>query len=496
MWNCFIIVLSLFCITAHSQTEDKSVIIIGSGLSGYAAARRLIENGFTDIKILEALDRTGGRIYSVPFSDGFVDLGAQWCHGQTGNIIYEMTSPHFAFGSTPFETVDPYFRFSDGSLPEQDIYVKLYGEGYKIIHSIDRVTTPNVPFGDLFMQKFNAVLATTTYQNINPEVVKYVKAELVKNVMGFFGANSWNDISPKVNNEEEKAGGDQHCTWKKQGFQTFINYLTKKSPNPSENLNIDAKVILNKKVTNIQYNKDDAAGQVTVNCADGTSYTATHVIVTPSLGYLKAHYKTLFTPALSGPKAVEIESRGVGNLGKFFMKFATPFWVLDNEPFLGIEGMWLDADKQAAIADGREWLLGIVAVYGVESFPDLLEVFLAGDYVGTFENTDTEKVIADITWWLEKFALYMKPVPRPLAVARTKWMTHEFFLGSYSYPSMAEEQNNVRTSDLAAPIINIDEKPILLFAGEATDSKFPSMAHGAVNSGFRAATEIIEYYQA
>lgn len=216
----------MFSISANAQTEDKSIVIIGAGLSGYAAARRLIENGFTDITILEALDRTGGRIYSVPFSDGFVDLGAQWCHGQTGNVIYQMSSPHFTFGSTPFETVDPYFRFSNGTLPEQDIYVQLYGEGYEIIHTIDKETNPTLPFGELFLNKFNAVLDTTAYKNIDPEIINYVKAELYKNVMGFFGANSWNDISPKVNSEEEKAGGDQHKTWKKQGFQTFFNYLT------------------------------------------------------------------------------------------------------------------------------------------------------------------------------------------------------------------------------------------------------------------------------
>ncbi|XP_070491245.1 spermine oxidase-like [Chironomus tepperi] len=495
MWSCYVIILSLLSIAANAQSDDKSVIIIGAGLSGYATARGLIEKGFTDIKILEALGRTGGRIYSVPFSDGFVDLGAQWCHGQTGNIIYEMTSPHFTFGSTAFETVDPYFRLSNGILPEQDLYVALYGAGYKIIHGIDKGVAPNVPFGELFMQKFNALLATT-YPDADPEVVKLVKAELVKQVMGFFAANSWNDISPTVNYEEEKATGDQHCTWKKQGFHTFFNYLTKKAPNPAENLNIDAKVILNKVVTNIQYNKNDANSKVTVTCADDTKYTASHVVFTPSLGYLKAHYKTLFTPALDAtdPKAIEIESRGVGNLGKFFMQFSNPFWALGTDPFLGIEGMWLEEDKQTAIRDGREWLLGIVAVYAVDNFPDILEVFLAGDYVRTFENTDNEKIIADVTWWLETFAPYMKPVPRPLAVQKTKWMTNEFFLGSYSYPSMAEERNKVRTSHLAAPIVNVDTKPIVLFAGEATDSKYPSMAHGAVNSGFRAAKEIVNYY--
>lgn len=32
----------------------------------------------------------GGRIYSVKFGDTFVDLGAEFCHGEEGNIVYTM----------------------------------------------------------------------------------------------------------------------------------------------------------------------------------------------------------------------------------------------------------------------------------------------------------------------------------------------------------------------------------------------------------------------
>jgi monoamine oxidase len=44
-----------------------NVIIIGSGISGLSAADRLIKNGVTDIQILEARDRYGGRAHTVPF---------------------------------------------------------------------------------------------------------------------------------------------------------------------------------------------------------------------------------------------------------------------------------------------------------------------------------------------------------------------------------------------------------------------------------------------
>lgn len=45
----------------------KSVIIIGAGASGVAAAARLIENGLKpwNITILEARNRIGGRVHTA-----------------------------------------------------------------------------------------------------------------------------------------------------------------------------------------------------------------------------------------------------------------------------------------------------------------------------------------------------------------------------------------------------------------------------------------------
>ncbi len=61
-WN------SLFS-SLHSDRNmsDFKVIIIGSGMSGLSAAIKLVENGIKDILILEANDRLGGRICTMPF---------------------------------------------------------------------------------------------------------------------------------------------------------------------------------------------------------------------------------------------------------------------------------------------------------------------------------------------------------------------------------------------------------------------------------------------
>ena len=41
------------------------VVIVGAGIAGVSAARILQLNGFTDVHVLESLDRVGGRIYTI-----------------------------------------------------------------------------------------------------------------------------------------------------------------------------------------------------------------------------------------------------------------------------------------------------------------------------------------------------------------------------------------------------------------------------------------------
>lgn len=57
---------------------NKRIIIIGAGASGIAAATKLFENGYKNILILEAENRIGGRINTIPFASNVVDMGAQW----------------------------------------------------------------------------------------------------------------------------------------------------------------------------------------------------------------------------------------------------------------------------------------------------------------------------------------------------------------------------------------------------------------------------------
>lgn len=56
---------------------NKKIIILGAGISGIYLGNRLKKEGFY-IKILEANDRIGGRIYTKISHNTKVELGATW----------------------------------------------------------------------------------------------------------------------------------------------------------------------------------------------------------------------------------------------------------------------------------------------------------------------------------------------------------------------------------------------------------------------------------
>ncbi|KAG5673636.1 hypothetical protein PVAND_003665 [Polypedilum vanderplanki] len=484
----FLINIGYYLIDAEKM--EPSIVIIGAGLSGFSAAARLIENNFTNLIVLEAEDRIGGRVHSVKYFEGnFIDNGAQWIHGEKDNIIYQIAHKYFDFGSTAFDQVDQTFLLSNGSKPDQNTCRKVLEIAYKILEDDDdEMEDYEGSLGSFMLKKIYEKLNEPQYKKINRQLIPVILNSIESDINGYYGSKSWFNISAKLDAKYDEAKGNQHLTWKKKGFITVFDFITKKAFGKSNYLDIQNKVQLNKKVVNIKYDSNE----VMITTSDGTKYFANHVIFTASLGVLKKYHRSLFNPNLPQYKITAIEKNAFGAVGKFFIEFEKPFWSLDRDSFVAYSFLWNEAEKKEAIRDNREWLFSISGFFIVDQYPNLLEAFLGGEKIDEFEKISNEKLIDDCVWMFEKFL--GNSIAKPKLIQRTKWLNNENFLGTYSYVSVDAYKFNVGPKDLAKTLKNSDDKPIVLFAGEATDLKFPSYAHGAVTSGYRAAHEIIDYY--
>src|SRR5438067_13710862 len=95
------------------QLDHADVVIIGAGVAGLAAARRLSSAGRRVI-LLEARDRIGGRIdthraagWPIP-----IEMGAEFVHGrppETWDILR-------AAGAIAYDVPDTHWHFNHGKL--------------------------------------------------------------------------------------------------------------------------------------------------------------------------------------------------------------------------------------------------------------------------------------------------------------------------------------------------------------------------------------------
>lgn len=102
-----------------SKTNPR-IIIIGAGASGIAAASKLYENGLDNIQIIEGEKRIGGRIYTKPFGDCVIDAGAQFCHGELGNVVYDLAKPHNLVGTSRIHASPDEFDYNWSSGEQVD----------------------------------------------------------------------------------------------------------------------------------------------------------------------------------------------------------------------------------------------------------------------------------------------------------------------------------------------------------------------------------------
>lgn len=427
--------LASSCKKNDGKNKDKTVIVIGAGISGLAAAKQLKAEGFNVI-VLEAQDKIGGRLRTDRSLGVAFDEGASWIHGINGNPITMLAAQA---GMDTFETVDESRVSYDigGVLRSAATYDNTETELYSILNTMMNSGNANQSF-------------ETVFNNLYPSKANDRLWQFFLSTYVTFDTGDLNQLSSLLYNEGEEFSGVEKIAT--NGYDTIPNYL-------ANGLNVQ----LNQRVTKIDYT--DAKIKITHN---GNISEADYVIVTVPLGVLKAN-KIQFTPALPNDKQLAIDKIGMNCVNKFLLTWNTAFW--DDVQYISYTPV--SKDKFNYFVNVKKFNPSVNA----------LMTFAYADYARQTETMTDTQIIGEVMSHLKD--IYGTSIPNPTNLVRTKWQTNENAFGAYSYTAVSTEMKHFE--DLAATINNK-----LFFAGEHTEVDYFSTAHGAYLSGLREANKIID----
>ncbi|XP_014669381.1 PREDICTED: peroxisomal N(1)-acetyl-spermine/spermidine oxidase-like [Priapulus caudatus] len=474
----------------------KRTVIVGAGIAGLGAAQRLLKAGVSDIIILEAGDRIGGRICSFPYGNGFIDYGAQWIHGEDGNPVYTIAKKHGLLRQPDCQdTILPEMSRHLWREEENDILLTAQGEQMpeEVVHgalqilddimrNMKNLTTDNHDFtsvGDYTHRHFVAKIDELDWSEIDKarylavyrslRLVEMIDAGESQNMMDIAGWNQYHTCPGDIYVELAN------------GFSSILQVILNDIP--------DGTIKLGTPVVKVQLT-DGSTEPVTVTTANGAQFQAAHVIITSSLGSLKAASSTMFEPPLPPGKLRAIHRLGFSTMNKIHLQFQEPFWEknVNGLQFIPEEGAETDLqDENQSMSE-----IWHKAITGFDVHPaktGLLVGFLAGKAAEYMETLDDAVVVNAC---MAKIRQYLKndTLPEPTKIICSTWHSAPYMMGSYSNIPVSASIDDPST--LAEPVPS-EEEPRLMFAGEATHATFYSTSHGALLSGQREADRIIAF---
>jgi monoamine oxidase len=435
----FFIAPNLFA--SYSKDDDiinpngKTVLIIGAGISGLAAAKKLKDKGFTVI-VLEAQEKTGGRLRTDRSLGIAFDEGASWIHGPNGNPITKLASQA---GANTYLTDDDNLEvFDNNGTAYSDAFLdRQYTKFEKALNAVRRAGTKRQSFQTIF----NSLYPTQE----NNRLWKYMLSAYLE-----FDTGDISKLSSKHFYDDEEFSGKDVIVI--NGYDKVANFL-------GQGLDIR----LNSRVTEINYNATKSLVNVNENLIE-----ADYVIVSVPLGVLKNN-SIAFKPSLPATKVAAIQNIQMGNVNKFLFIWDAPFWDT-NIQYIGY----------TPETKGKfNYLMNMMKFLPTTNG---LMTFAYGDYATVTETMTDTQIISEVMAQLK--TIYGNSIPNPTNMLRTKWGQNINTFGAYSFAT-----NGTTSADFDTMATEINNK--LFFAGEHTERDYRASVHGAYLSGIREADKII-----
>ncbi|RAM49263.1 MAG: FAD-dependent oxidoreductase [Hapalosiphonaceae cyanobacterium JJU2] len=431
-------------VSPHQTHFDT--LVIGAGAAGLAAARTL-QTAKRSVLILEARERLGGRVHTnYDFAPHPIEYGAEYIQGEKV-LTWKWVRRYWMQTIPTFARDDRQFMYVNQKLLPFNQWSSLPGIKFLDFRSLKNNTLYQLLTDWIQSGKPDLSLAQflSTHQiALPPEIYciadHYVSASAAINLdqLGVYGMM-----------ELTYGDGDRFFRLKDGYTRLFEKFAA--------GLNIRYQT----PVTQIRWN----AARVEVQTEAGTTYTAKQVVITVPLALLQQN-AVAFEPELPDSKLSAIHGLGSGSITKLILKFDRPFWERKQEIFLTT----LDTQMWWRPGWGQQNEQAILTAYtGAKGAEKLGSLGKKGAIQSALN--DLEKMFGVELGDRLRDAMFVN------------WQADPYSRMAYSYVPV---NGAGLRSQLAQPLYQV-----LFFAGEATHPTRASLVHGALESGIRAAHEIL-----
>jgi monoamine oxidase len=430
------------------------VVVIGAGVAGLAAARRLRGAGLR-VCIIEARDRIGGRV-DTRHESGWpfpLEAGAEFVHGRPPALIRLAR----AAGLRKAPHAGEHLMLRHGRIVSS---ARVWQEAQRLL---DRLGDE---LGDED-RSFDELARSPRWRRSGSHEARRLTRSFVE---GFNAADA-RRVSMKALAEQTDSSDDMHgdeISRFLDGYDRVPQYLARGFAADRGNL------LLSARVRTIRW----GTGGVEVNALGAGAVplppiVASRALVTLPLGVLKARGQAAvrFSPALPAWKRGALHRLEMGPVVKVLLRFRRPLWTgrLRRMSFVHIPGgaiptWWVPRPFDVPALVG--WVAGpAVARLGDRTAPALRDTAIAT--LARAFACRPRAIAAEI----EAFRFF-------------DWQSDPFARGAYTW---------IPVGGLNAPaILGMSIDRTLFFAGEATDATGEiGTVHGAIETGLRAAREIL-----
>jgi monoamine oxidase len=418
---------------------NGKVAVIGAGLSGLYATSLLLKQN-VNVKLFEANSRVGGRVLTNESFAGFpVELGAEQIHGKH-SILFDLLAQNGYPPSNIEENTNNFYLVNNQLRTEQ--YMNEQEQAATLTQTIDSIA--NYPGSEMLVSQY--------IENFVDQNLWVLANSLIGNEYG----TSNNRLGMQGIQITEKiwtAGLEDYRV--NQSLTAIFNQVFQKAQLIAQ---------LQHEIKKVDYQGNKVV--LTIQTPQGEIQESfDKVIITVSLNILKQwDSNNVFVPALPIAKTDSLARLGMDNGIKVVIKYSNRFWPID----LG------------SIFGGN-----LVPTYWVtQTNEPLLTAFVMGERAENLKSLGNNAItaIADELTLIYGTSANINNV---VDFIIQDWSDEPYIKGAYSYPKL----NALGAREELAKAV--DNK--IYFAGEATNiNGHAATMHGALETGYRAAIEILK----